>query len=701
MKTKNIFVASLLAAVMLPIGANAKNPVPDLFDDVGIQQIKKALPKKAIRNRAVNIHSELLTGDTITLNLFDDVIVTAVRDRLIDNVKGSTTWIGHVEGEQESEVFLTQRGNAISGTVQIGTKTYDIEPKGNNKHDITQVDPDRNPKNGSDTITAEDFLSTGGQPDTTSNSTITAPTASAATIGTVIDLMVAYTPKAKNNASGQAGIEAKITNAVAMANQAYINSKVDIQLNLVKMVETNYAETGNMSTSLTDLTGTSDGKMDELHTLRNQVGADQVSLITADSNYCGIGYMMTNNWINTGFSAYAFSVVHDDSVYACLSNQTMAHELGHNQGNNHDLANAGTSVGAYSYSYGYRLCQTAGFRTVMSYACTGANRISYFSNPNVSLSTGEVTGTATENNALSMNNNKGIVAAFRATVSTAVPKAPSNLTAGALSVSQINIAWTDNANDETGFRLERSADGINWSEIAVTNSNITSFSDSGLVAATTYQYRVRTYNSNGNSVYSNIGSAATAAQAVCTSAAPAVALTPSSIYSKTGATISFNVSLTNKDSSVCNATTFTLTNSDGGIIGSYALNPAGTATATWTLTAPTTDGTYSKSVTATANGHNNAGASASVIVDATAPTAPGNLSALVVKKTQIALSWSASTDAGSGVDHYDISRNGTKISSTTSLKYNDKPSSKGTYTYIVQAFDKAGNSLGASKAINF
>ncbi|MDP3902439.1 MAG: zinc-dependent metalloprotease family protein, partial [Methylococcaceae bacterium] len=478
--------------------------------------------------RAVNIHSELLTGDTITLNLFDDVIVTAVRDRLIDNVKGSTTWIGHVEGEQESEVFLTQRGNAISGTVQIGTKTYDIEPKGNNKHDITQVDPDRNPKNGNDTITAEDFLSTGGQPDTTSNSTITAPTASAATVGTVIDLMVAYTPKAKNNASGQAGIEAKITNAVEMANQAYINSKVDIQLNLVKMVETNYAETGNMSTSLTDLTGTSDGKMDELHTLRNQVGADQVSLITADSNYCGIGYMMTNNWINTGFSAYAFSVVHDDSVYACLSNQTMAHELGHNQGNNHDLANAGTSVGSYSYSYGYRLCQTAGFRTVMSYSCTGANRISYFSNPSVSLSTGEVTGTATENNALSMNNNKGIVAAFRATVSTALPNAPSNLTAGALSASQINIAWTDNANNETGFRLERSADGINWSEIAVTNSNITSFSDTGLVAATTYQYRVRTYNSNGSSVYSNIGSAATAAQAVCTSAAPAVALTPSS-----------------------------------------------------------------------------------------------------------------------------------------------------------------------------
>jgi len=701
MQFKNIFTASLLAVAMLPMTANAKGPAPDLFDDFGIQQTKKALPKKAIRNRSVNIHGDLFTTDIISLNLFNDVIITAVRDRLIDNVQGSTTWIGHVEGEQESEVFLTLRGQTVSGTVQIGASTYEIEPKGNNQHEITQIDPDKNPKH-SNSKTVEDFLQTGGQPDTTNSPTTTsAPTASAATTGTVIDLMVAYTTKAKNNASGQAGIEAKITNAVAMANQAYINSKIDMQLNLVKMVETSYVETGNMSTSLTDLTGTSDGKMDEIHTLRNQVGADQVSLVTADTNYCGIGYMMTNSWISSAFAAYAFSVVHDDSVYACLSTQTLAHELGHNQGDNHDIVNSGTSVGAYSYSYGYRLCQTAGFRTVMSYACSGGTRISYFSNPNVALSTGEVTGTATENNALSMTNTKALVASFRPTATTTAPNAPSNLTASALSASQITITWTDNASNETGFRLERSTDGVNWTEFAVTSSNIISFADSGLATATTYQYRVRAYNSYGNSIYSNMVSVTTAAQAVCTSNTPAVTLTPSSIYSKTGATISFSISLTNKDTSACSATTFTLTNSDGGTLGSYALSPASSTTATWTLTAPTTDGTYTKSVTASATGHTSARASSNVIVDGTAPTAPGNLVASVLKRTQIALSWSASTDAGSGVDHYDISRNGTKIASTTSLKYTDKPSSRGSYTYNVQAFDKAGNSLGSSKSITF
>jgi len=505
-------------------------PSADLFDDFGIQQVQKALPIKAKRSRSVNIHSDLLAMDTITLNLFNDVIVTAVRDRLIDNVNGTTTWIGHVQDEKESEVFLTIRGQTVSGNVQIGPNNYEIEPKGNNKHDIIQLDPSKNPKH-SNSKSPEDFLQTGGQPgpigsQTSTTSTATAPTTSAATAGTVIDLMVAYTPKALNNAGGQAGIETKITNAVAMANQAYLNSKIDMQLNLVKMVQTNYVETGDMSVSLNKLTGTTDGSMDEIHTLRNQVGADQVSLVTADTNYCGIGYMMNSSWLSSAFAPYAFSVVHDDSVYACLSGQTMAHELGHNQGDNHDIANSGTSVGAYNYSFGYRLCQTSGFRTVMSYACTGGTRISYFSNPNVTLSTGEVTGSTTENNALSMTNTKAIIAAFRSTATAAtLPNAPGNLLASALSSSQIKLTWIDNSSDETGFRLERSLDGVTWTEFAVTNSNIISFSDTGLTTATTYQYRARAYNSAGNSSYSNIGSATTGlAVTVIDTTAPTVSI---------------------------------------------------------------------------------------------------------------------------------------------------------------------------------
>ncbi len=83
--------------------------------------------------------------------------------------------------------------------------------------------------------------------------------------------MVVYTPKARINASGQAGIESKIANAVAMANQAYLNSQIDMQLNVVYTGEISYAETGNTSTSLTNLAGINDGQMDAVHALRDQV----------------------------------------------------------------------------------------------------------------------------------------------------------------------------------------------------------------------------------------------------------------------------------------------------------------------------------------------------------------------------------------------------------------------------------------------
>src|SRR5439155_3175320 len=45
------------------------------------------------------------------------------------------------------------------------------------------------------------------------------------------------------------------------------------------------------------------------------------------------------------------------------------------------------------------------------------------------------------------------------------PNAPSNLAASAVSATQINLTWTDNSSDETGFRLERGTDGINFTEI--------------------------------------------------------------------------------------------------------------------------------------------------------------------------------------------------------------------------------------------
>ena len=89
------------------------------------------------------------------------------------------------------------------------------------------------------------------------------------------------------------------------------------------------------------------------------------------------------------------------------------------------------------------------------------------------------------------------------------PAAPGNLTATAASSSQINLVWTDNSDNETGFKIERKTGTDPFSQIATVGSNITTYGDPNLTALTTYTYQVRAYNTTGNSGYSNEASTTT------------------------------------------------------------------------------------------------------------------------------------------------------------------------------------------------
>ena len=92
-----------------------------------------------------------------------------------------------------------------------------------------------------------------------------------------------------------------------------------------------------------------------------------------------------------------------------------------------------------------------------------------------------------------------------------VPAAPSSLAAAASGSTTINLTWTDNSANETGFKLERkTGDAGTYAEITSTiAANATSYSNTGLTASTTYFYRLRSYNATGNSTYSNEISATT------------------------------------------------------------------------------------------------------------------------------------------------------------------------------------------------
>jgi uncharacterized protein (TIGR02145 family) len=87
---------------------------------------------------------------------------------------------------------------------------------------------------------------------------------------------------------------------------------------------------------------------------------------------------------------------------------------------------------------------------------------------------------------------------------TVVPVAPSNLTGTSVSNSQINLFWTDNSTNETGFKIERKTGIGAYAAVASTAANTTTYNDTGLIPNTTYTYRVYANNAGGNSLtYSN------------------------------------------------------------------------------------------------------------------------------------------------------------------------------------------------------
>jgi len=96
-------------------------------------------------------------------------------------------------------------------------------------------------------------------------------------------------------------------------------------------------------------------------------------------------------------------------------------------------------------------------------------------------------------------------------VTAPVPAAPANLTVAVASASQLNLAWSDNASNEDGFKIERCSGNScsNFAQIATVGANVRSYSNTGLNKNTVYTYRVRAYNSFGNSGYSNTAAART------------------------------------------------------------------------------------------------------------------------------------------------------------------------------------------------
>lgn len=103
------------------------------------------------------------------------------------------------------------------------------------------------------------------------------------------------------------------------------------------------------------------------------------------------------------------------------------------------------------------------------------------------------------------------------------PAAPANLAAQAISSATIALTWADQSSNETGFEVERAVGAGGFAVVARLEPSTSSYTDTGLAAATTYSYRVRAVSAGAASVWSATAAAKTKARPAAPSALKAVA----------------------------------------------------------------------------------------------------------------------------------------------------------------------------------
>ncbi len=320
-------------------------------------------------------------GGRFRLGLFGETPYTATVAEAEGLPGGRWRSLGRLEGQPDSHVLLVGRGDAMAGTIFVpGTGVFQLQYAGTGGHRLAELDTENLPGCA---VGAGSRVAV--EPDLRGTAAAVLPEAvpGAAAVGAaspqVVDLLAVYTEAARDAAGGETGMGLLLDLACAEANLCYVNSGVNLRLNLVHAEAVHYPEEGWLSQDLDRLAAKADGYLDEVHRLRTEYAADLVTMIV-EQEYSGLYAGLANQmmWLTSDFSASAFSVVRRAYL---TGNYTLVHELGHNMGCGHDRAsNAGGVL--TSYAYGYRL-EVGGitYRTVMAYR--PGRQIPYFSNPNL------------------------------------------------------------------------------------------------------------------------------------------------------------------------------------------------------------------------------------------------------------------------------------------------------------------------------
>jgi peptidyl-Asp metalloendopeptidase len=426
MKRSNLFFATLalLLVSVATTTTRAQSRTPQhLNRERGVRRVRafdgrtfSALSQQAADQYSTNKPTSSIL-QSVKVDLFDGTSVTVDLDRVEQQSENSVAWYGKVEGTALGSATFVRSGNLLIGSISRGDgKIYQVRTEEDGTQWMMEIDQAAFPSNDE----TEPISSPPLPPPITAESGVVA----AADDGSIIDVMVVYTPAARVAAGGATQMQQLVQLGIAETNAGYSNSGVVQRVRLVYSGEVSYSEAADFSTDLDRLSNSSDGSLDEVATLRNTYGADLVSLWRApNSQVCGLGWVLNRTDLApSALAAYGFTVVAQDCATGYYS---FGHEMGHNMGADH-AKDDNAPHGPYAYGSGYKQTTGTKWRTIMAYDgnCTCA-RINYWSNPTVlyngipsGIDPNSAQGAA---NYQVLNNTRMLVANFRSAITGGPP----------------------------------------------------------------------------------------------------------------------------------------------------------------------------------------------------------------------------------------------------------------------------------------
>lgn len=216
----------------------------------------------------------------------------------------------------------------------------------------------------------------------------------------ILNVGVLYSAAA---ATKMPSIELGIRSALRRMEGAMATRNFFMRVDVATLSQTSFSETSSTASDLNRLRTSP-----SIAQLRDSTRSDLIAFVGDYSGTCGRGYLNEN--VQPSDAQFAFSV----TGQACLSNETLAHEIGHNMGLRHDEA----TDGAGTINHGY-ISHSARRRSIMAYnnpcAANGYScpRINRFSSPKYPITKTENFGNSRSNSLEVICRGAPTVARFR------------------------------------------------------------------------------------------------------------------------------------------------------------------------------------------------------------------------------------------------------------------------------------------------